>query len=76
MTSKIHLGDGAYVQIGAWHGEVVLTTEDGICAQNVVHLGEAEVEMLMKWLSRHSPTARAFIEEIVISTARKARDGN
>ena len=49
-TKKIHLGDGAYVQIGSFRGEVVFTTEDGISDQNRVVLGPDEIRLLLLWL--------------------------
>lgn len=47
---KSYLGDGAYVQIGNYYGEVVLTTENGISVQNRVVLGSTEIAALMRWL--------------------------
>lgn len=47
---KSYLGDGAYVQRGSYASEVVLTTEDGVSAQNTVVLGPMEVRALLEWL--------------------------
>ncbi len=49
-TKKSYLGDGAFVQIGSFHGEIVLTTEDGISVQNRVVLGPMELKLLIRWL--------------------------
>lgn len=49
-THKSYLGDGAYVRLGAYAGEVILTTEDGISAQNTVVLGPTETRELLNWL--------------------------
>ncbi len=49
-TKKIYLGDGAFVQIGSFRGEVVLTTEDGVNVQNRVVLGPDEIRALLLWL--------------------------
>ena len=53
-NKKAYLGDGAYVQIGSYYGEAVLTTEDGISVQNRVVLGPHEIDMLQKWLSERA----------------------
>ena len=50
IHKKMYLGDGAYVQIGSFRGEVILTTEDGISAQNRVVLGPDEIRLLLRWL--------------------------
>ncbi len=51
-SKKIYLGDGAFVQLGSFATEVVLTTEDGISVQNRVVLGPSEIDALMGWLKR------------------------
>lgn len=50
LTKKSYLGDGAYVQLGSFATEVVLTTEDGISVQNRVVLGPHEINALLEWL--------------------------
>ncbi len=50
MNKKFYLGDGAYVQLGNYATEVVLTTEDGISVQNRVVMGPSEIKMLLLWL--------------------------
>ena len=45
--AKIYLGDGAYAARGAWKGEVIVTTEDGISVQNQIHF---EIDMVKKLL--------------------------
>ena len=52
---KFYLGDGAYVDMGSYPGEMVLTTEDGISAQNRVVLGFVELLLLGRWLHTHMP---------------------
>ena len=47
---KAYLGDGAYVDMGNFSTEVVLTTEDGISVQNRVVLGPHEIDALLRWL--------------------------
>lgn len=47
---KDYLGDGAYVDVGCYEGEVVLTTENGISVQNRVVLGMDELRRLLEWL--------------------------
>jgi hypothetical protein len=47
---KSYLGDGAYVRLGSYATEVILTTEDGIAETNVVVLGSAEIRLLLVWL--------------------------
>jgi hypothetical protein len=49
---KTYLGDGAYVQLGSYASEVVLTTENGISVQNRVVLGATEIALLMHWLKQ------------------------
>lgn len=50
---KAYLGDGAYVQQGSFHGEVVLTTEFGISEQNRVVLEEFAIANLLAWLCNY-----------------------
>lgn len=52
-SDKSYLGDGAFVQIGSFQGEVVLTTEDGVAVQNRVVLDEQGVLNLFRWLIVH-----------------------
>jgi len=47
--SKTYLGDGAYVDMGSYHGEIVLTTEDGERELNRVVLGVNEWRVLQRW---------------------------
>lgn len=47
---KVYLGDGAYAQLGQFHGEIVITTENGIEVQNRVVLGPSETAVLIYWL--------------------------
>lgn len=49
-SMKSYLGDGAYVRLGSYATEVILTTEDGIAETNVVVLGSAEIRLLLVWL--------------------------
>lgn len=35
---KQYIGDGLYIQEGSYHGEIILTTEDGISIQNTIHI--------------------------------------
>ncbi len=50
LTKKSYLGDGAYVQLGSYATEVVLTTEDGVSETNRVVLGPYEIDALLRWL--------------------------
>lgn len=50
INFKTYLGDGVYVDIGSYKGEVVLTTENGISVQNTVVLGPSEIDALQRWL--------------------------
>lgn len=47
---KDYLGDGAYVQMGGYMTEVVLTTEDGVSVQNRIVLSNSEIANLLRWL--------------------------
>lgn len=49
---KSYLGDGAYVQVGSFGGEVVLTTENGQFVGNTVVLDEQGTLNLLNWLMR------------------------
>ncbi len=51
---KTYLGDGAYVAVGCYESEVVLTTEDGQSAQNTVVLGPTEVAVLQRWFTHRT----------------------
>jgi len=55
---KEYLGDGAYVDVGSFWGEVVLTTENGISVQNRVVLGPREIQKLREWLKKLAGEAR------------------
>ena len=46
---KTYLGDGAYVEIGSYRGEVILTTSDGLTTQNTIVLGPTELAALDHW---------------------------
>jgi len=48
--AKSYLGDGAYIKLGAFHGEIVITTEDGVSVQNTVTLGPREILELQRYL--------------------------
>ena len=47
---KAYLGDGVYIQEGAWGGQLLLTTEDGINVQNRVFMEKGEVLAMVKWV--------------------------
>ncbi len=48
MKMKQYLGDGVYA---AWDGfAIVLTTEDGISAQNTIYLEPQVVEALQRYI--------------------------
>lgn len=48
---KTYIGDGVYAEKNAFH-QVVLTTEDGVCATNTIYLEPEVVEALVCWLRR------------------------
>ena len=50
--AKAYLGDGAYVRVGSFAGEVVLTTEDGRFENNRVVLDETGTLRLIEWLQQ------------------------
>ncbi len=52
-SDKSYLGDGAYVQVGQFQGEVVLTAEDGIRITNRVVMDESGTLKLIEWLQEH-----------------------
>jgi len=47
---KTYLGDGAYADVE--HGDLVLTTENGIRTTNRIVLGGAEWEALVRYVER------------------------
>jgi hypothetical protein len=47
---KTYLGDGVYVSHGAYNGEIVLTTENGISATNTIVLEPEVLAALILWL--------------------------
>ncbi len=51
-NAKSYLGDGAYVQVGQFAGEVVLTTENGRFVGNTVILDEQGTLKLIEWLQQ------------------------
>lgn len=53
MTDKSYLGDGAYVQVGAFAGEVVITAEAGRDVRQQIHLDEQGTLKLIEWLQQH-----------------------
>ncbi len=57
---KSYLGDGAYVQLGSYQGEIVLTTENGISAQNTVVLGPHELLALIVYLKQNGLMRRSY----------------
>ncbi len=50
--AKDYLGDGVYIQVGRFLGEIVLTTEDGIRATNTIVMGPGEIAGLNRFLER------------------------
>lgn len=59
VSHKRHIGDGAYVEVGAFHGEVILSTPSArrpgreilpIHSGNRVHLDGASVRQFVQWL--------------------------
>jgi len=60
---KMYLGDGVYVSEGAYHGELVLTTENGIATTNRIVLGPAEFSGLEEF-------RRSLVKESVTVTDR------
>lgn len=50
---KSYLGDGAYIQLGSFHGEVLITTEDGVSVQNTVVLDESGLRSLVAYVQEH-----------------------
>lgn len=54
MTHKTYLGDGAFVELGSFRGEIILTTEDGIRTTNRVVLGPTETAALLLWLKERN----------------------
>lgn len=60
--NKQYLGDGAYIKLGDYHGEVIVTTENGIAAQNTIHLGPAEIDALVRYLQANSILAMPATE--------------
>lgn len=53
MTSKkLYLTDGVYAQKGAYLGEVVLTTENGMEVTNRIVLEPAALQLLTGWHER------------------------
>lgn len=43
---KQYIADGVYVRRGAYFGELVLTTEDGVAVGNVIVLGLEHLDFL------------------------------
>ena len=43
---KRYLGDGAYVEVGCYPGEIIITTSDGIRTTNTIYLGPNEIVAL------------------------------
>lgn len=50
LHEKSYLGDGAYVQIGSFIGEVLITAEDGFNILQRVALDESGTLNLLSWL--------------------------
>ncbi len=63
VSSKCYLGDGAYVQVGSWNGEVIITTENGEQITNRVHLDEQCTLNLLTWLKDHGRAGGAARDE-------------
>ncbi len=55
---KEYLGDAVYVEVSEFN-EVVLTTENGIHATNMIVLDHAVLEAFVEWLERLSKTKEA-----------------
>lgn len=49
---KEYVGDGVYVEVGNFIGQIVVTTEDGISVQNTIYLESSMVDFLVNYLKR------------------------
>jgi len=47
---KRYLGDGVYIQLGSFHGEFQLTTEDGVSIQNSIVMGPQEIDAMLRYV--------------------------
>lgn len=56
MTEKIYLGDAVYVKITR-HGDVVLTTENGVSVTNTIVLEPSVLQSLLDYLQSEEPSA-------------------
>lgn len=45
----LYLGDGCYVDLGSYVGEVKLYTSNGECATNEIMLDQRMLDRLMSW---------------------------
>jgi hypothetical protein len=60
---KSYLGDGVYVQVGSYHGELVLTAEDGVSVNHRIVLSECELRALSHY--------RVFLANILQAKEQK-----
>ena len=51
MENKDYIGDGVYV--ASQHGQIHVTTENGVEITNRVVLETETLDALLQWLSRH-----------------------
>jgi len=49
---KDYLGNGVYVDVGSYPGDVILTTEDGVDVQNTIYLDPSILAALDRWRAR------------------------
>lgn len=75
MTTKVYLGDGAYVSLE--EGTVILTTEDGMHISNVVYLEPQVLEHLLRvWKQRrtHNEDCRMVFDWSVFGSGNQEND--
>lgn len=68
LHCKAYLGDGAYVQIGSYMGEVLITAEDGVNILQRVALDEECTLHLIEWLQERGWKIRLGANEPTLST--------
>lgn len=52
MMEKEYVGDGVYINVGDFHGQIVLTTENGICVENRIFLELEMIETISSYAAR------------------------
>lgn len=61
--NKQYIGDGIYFRVGDFHGQYVLTTEDGVSETNVIYVETHHIDAIVRLIAAHEKLVRQATEQ-------------